>query len=416
MNGFAEHLYGNDLEGYVQVLQFEDKKIKIYNTSNDGIKEVIEEKENQTDVFITPNTMYIPKRDANNIRQFRALYVDIDNIEGGQLSVAYEVFELAEKNLIPKPSMIIDSGRGIHLYWRIKNAPYSAIYTWQNIEDMLIYRLKHLGADSKASDSARVLRIPNTINSRNNAKSRVLYIDDSIEYSMFDIKENYLNKYKKNQVHRAKREHNKLINNLFFNSYSLHISRSNDILKLCKLRNYNVKGYRNMILHCYAYWQGIYIRDNEELENKVLELNSMFKEPLNNREVKAILRCIPKAINKFIEYEQGKALGENKKVSSKMKDRGGYWYKNETLIERLDITEKEQERLETIISANEKYRRRNIKRTPRNEQGLTKKQEEIKLLEQKVNDLLEKGYTKKEVMKKLNLSRSTMYRISKNEK
>ena len=52
----------------------------------------------------------------------------------------------------------------------------------------------------------------------------------------------------------------------------------------------------------------------------------------------AILRCIPKAIDKFIDYEQGIRSGEAKRVSKGMKDKGGYWYKNETLIEALNIT------------------------------------------------------------------------------
>ena len=40
-------------------------------------------------------------------------------------------------------------------------------------------------------------------------------------------------------------------------------------------------GYRNMAVHCYAYWKGIYIRDNYELENMVIEFNNAFTEPLN---------------------------------------------------------------------------------------------------------------------------------------
>lgn len=414
MNDFAEHLYKNDLDGYVQLLQIErngeKKKIKIFNTKSDGIKEIIEEKENETDVFITPNTMYIPQRNSNNIRQFRALYVDIDDIENDQLYVGYQVMELAEKGDIPKPSMIVNSGRGLHIYWRIQNAPYSAIYTWQNIEDMLIYRLKHLGADSRATDSSRVLRLPNTINSKNNEMAYIMYIDNSIEYSMFDLKENYLNKHKKNEIHKAKKNNSKLINNLFFNSYSLHMTRSRDILKLCELRKYDLKGHRNMILHCYAYWQGIYIRDKEELSKVVNQLNSMFKQPLNDSEVRAILRSVPKAIDKFIDYEQGLIVGKQKKVTKNMKNKPGYWYKNETLIEQLCITGPEMEKLETIISTDEKYRRKNLKRRPRNNEGLTKKQEEIKALENKIKDLKNKGFTNSEIMSKLNISRRTLYR------
>lgn len=419
MNEFAKHLYENDLDGYVQIMQFvkegKKKTVKIYNTRNDGIREIIEEQEYKTDVFITPNTMYIPDRNANNIRQFRALYVDIDNIEGDQMYIGFKVLELASKGVIPQPSMMVNSGRGIHLYWRIKHAPYSAIYTWQNIEDMLIYRLKHLGADSTASDCSRVLRIPNTINSRNNQKAYVMFIDDSIEYSMFDLKENYLNKHKKQEIHKAKKNNSKLMKNLFFNSYNLHMTRSRDIKKLCELRNYSVKGHRNMILHCYAYWQGIYIRDKEELEKDVKLLNSLFKEPLKESEVNAILRSVPKQIDKFIAYEQGLILGENKRVSKKMRDKPGYWYKNETLIEQLCITEFEMKHLETIISKEEKYRRNNLKRTPRNKEGLTKKQQESKILKERALMLKEKGWSYRMISRELKIGIGKVRYILQNE-
>lgn len=419
MNEFAKHLYENDLDGYVQIMQFvkegKKKTVKIYNTRNDGIKEIIQEQEYKTDVFITPNTMYLPDRNANNVRQFRALYVDIDNIEGNQMYVGFQVLELASKGVIPQPSMIVNSGRGIHLYWRIKHAPYSAVYTWQNIEDMLIYRLKHLGADSSASDCSRVLRIPNTINSRNNSKAYVMFIDDSIEYSMFDLKENYLNKHKKQEIHKAKKNNSKVMKNLFFNSYNLHMTRSRDIKKLCELRNYSVKGHRNMILHCYAYWQGIYIRDREELEKDVKLLNSLFKEPLRESEVNSILRSVPKAIDKFIAYEQGIILGENKRVSKNMRNKLGYWYKNETLIEQLCITGFEMEHLETIISKEEKYRRRNKKRTPRNEEGLTKKQQESKILKERALMLKEKGWSYRMISRELKIGIGKVRYILQNE-
>lgn len=407
MNEFAKHLYKNDLDGYIQVMQIVNKNhetVRIYNTREKGIRQIIKEKENESDVFITPNTLYIPERNTDNIRQFRALYVDIDSVKDNQVYTAYKIFEMAEKGQIPKPSMIVNSGSGIHLYWRIKNAPHSAKYTWQNIEDMLIYRLKKFGADSRVSDSSRVLRLPNTINSKSNTKASIMYIDNTIEYSMFDLKEKYVNQFKKKQINNAKKQNSKLINNVFFNTYSLHILRSNDILKLCELRNYDVKGHRNMILHCYAYWQGIYVRNEEELKDKVYELNSKFKQPLKESEVNGILRCIPKAIKRFIDYEQGLISGDVKRKTKGMKDKGGYWYKNETLIDRLNISIKEQEKLETIISKEIKYKRRNLKRTPRNEQGLTEKQSQDKILKQRAELLMSKGISYRMTARELKIS------------
>lgn len=406
---YKKHLFNETTDGYIQLIKFNsDKTLKIYNTNIKGLREVVEETKSKTDTYITPNTMYKPFRRVQNIRQFRALYIDIDGIEGDQIGCSYRILELAENKEIPRPTMIVNSGRGIHVYWRIVNAPYGALQTWQELEDYLYYKLKHLGADMAATDGARILRLPGTINSKNDTECRVLMIDDTIEYSMYNLREDYLNYKPRGKqlefVEAKKSTSNKVIANSFFNSYSLHMTRSNDILLLCKLRNYEVKGYRNMILHCFAYWKGIYIRDEEELAKEVIDLNNSFKEPLKESEVNAILRCIPKAIEKFIVYEQGLRSGERKKVTKGMRDKEGYWYKNETLIERLDITEHEQSKLKTIIGTQEKYKRKNIKRTPRNEEGLTPKQQELKDLKEKILKLKENGLSNRAIAKQINCS------------
>ena len=69
-----------------------------------------------------------------------------------------------------------------------------------------------------------------------------------------------------------------------------------------------------------------------------------------------------------------------------MRDKEGYWYKNETLIDKLGITKKEQKHMKTIIGLDEKYDRNNERRRAkrRNEEGLTKKQQELKVLQDKI--------------------------------
>ena len=74
-----------------------------------------------------------------------------------------------------------------------------------------------------------------------------------------------------------------------------------------------------------------------------------------------------------------------------MRDKEGYWYKNETLIDRLGITSKEQRHMKTIIGIDEKYDRNNKRRRDerRNENGLTKKQQELLDLKNKVESMKE---------------------------
>lgn len=405
---YNKQLFDKTTDGYIQILKIkENKKVEIENVRYEDLDK-IEKYKGQENIFITPNTMYMPVRRVENIRQLRALFQDIDCEKNGldKTEVIYLIWILYYQDKIPKPSLVIDSGRGLHIYWIIENAPYGALQTWQELQDNFYHKLKHLGADKRATDGARVLRLPNTINTRSKTECEVLY-SEFIEYSMYDLREKYLNytsKSKQLKIQQTKNTDKKVIYNRFFNSYSLHMARSEDMETLCKLRKYDVKGYRNMIIHCYAYWKGIYIRDEFELESTVIELNNSFIEPLKENEIKSIVKSVGKAIDKFIEYEHGIRSGEDKRVTKGMRDKGGYWYKNETLIERLEITQSEQKHMKTIIGTDEKYKRKNEKRTPRNENGLTKKQQELKELKEQVKILKKQGFSNRAIAKELNCS------------
>ncbi|WP_195972656.1 hypothetical protein [Clostridium thermobutyricum] len=191
-----------------------------------------------------------------------------------------------------------------------------------------------------------------------------------------------------------------------------------DIVKLCEVRSYKVTGYRNFILHCYAYWTGVCLRDNKQLRETVIEFNNRFSEPLSSNQVEAIIRCVPKAINKFIEYEQGIILNKDKRVSKGMRDKGGYWYKNSTLIERLNITEEEQRELKTTIGTIEKYKRNNKRRNKarRNENGLTKKQQELQDLKIKIEELKKEKLSNRQIAELFKITEGTVRNILKKYK
>lgn len=62
---------------------------------------------------------------------------------------------------------------------------------------------------------------------------------------MYELREEYLDyKHKTHQLEmqQTKKMDNKVISNRFFNSYSLHMERANDLEILCKLRKYNMAG------------------------------------------------------------------------------------------------------------------------------------------------------------------------------
>ena len=73
MTDFCDHLYDESTDGYIQILKLNDENnsgertIKIYNTKNDGLRDIVEELHKKEDVFLAPYPMYIPKRRVENI-------------------------------------------------------------------------------------------------------------------------------------------------------------------------------------------------------------------------------------------------------------------------------------------------------------------------------------------------------------
>ena len=61
----------------------------------------------------------------------------------------------------------------------------------------------------------------------------------------------------------------------------------------------------------------------------------------------------------------------------------------------------------------EKYRRKNEKRTPRNEDGLTPKQAELKELNSKVEELKEQGLSLRKIAEQLNITLGKVQRVLK---
>ena len=126
---------------------------------------------------------------------------------------------------------------------------------------------------------------------------------------------------------------------------------------------------------------------------------------------------VPKAIDKFLDYEQGLRAGNVKRVSKGMRDKGGYWYKNETIIEMLDITIEEQRQLKTIIGTQVKYERRRVKDNEtkkanrRNKAGLTSRQQKKQDLIKQVKQLKEQGLNNTQIAKELKISRRYVIKI-----
>ena len=98
--------------------------------------------------------------------------------------------------------------------------------------------------------------------------------------------------------------------------------------------------------------------------------------------------------------------------------RKGYNYKNETLIEKLQITENEQRQLKTIISKGVKLERKNqIRRKARqNENGLTSRQQAKADKVKIIKKFLEQGLKQKELAQILGITQQYISKVAKQYK
>lgn len=391
MNEVKKHinmLHG-DSKGFVTLASKNNGSYKQWHYKIEDIENNEEEIIEVINSYISQNTFYKPQRRIENIKELKALYIDLDvyNTKYTKEGVIY-FLEHDLYGVIPRPNLLIESGRGLYYILLIESVPSMALPLWYAVQRFLYETLKEFGADAKALDPTRILRIPGTINSKSNSSVRVLDCYD-YHYTLREIQENFLpdlNDKKEKKKGRPK----KLVS--LFNEYSLYHARLLDIAKLCELRNYDLKGHRELILFLYRYYSCSFIQDEIEALNKALELNNMFKEPLARKEVE---RDTKSAERYYIEKK--------------------YKYTNKRLIELLDITENEQKCLKSIIGKKEKYRRNNERRRDnrRNENGETKR--DRKKIEKiyAIKELSKKGYKQKDIAKELNISKGTVSKYLK---
>jgi hypothetical protein len=128
----------------------------------------------EQDVYLTQNRFGGRRKVLQQyLRELASLYVDIDFYDVPSLAgrPPETVLEMALERLreagIPEPSLALCSGQGLYLNWLHYPVGWKELLGWQDCQYKLWRILKPIGADPRARDAARVLRIVGTINSKN---------------------------------------------------------------------------------------------------------------------------------------------------------------------------------------------------------------------------------------------------------
>ena len=393
MNNYINTLH-KDSEGYITVAKMGNRWQQYYFEGINDLSINLKGK----DVYISQNTFNNKSRRLIHLKELKALYIDIDCYKMNLSKEAVKYF--MENDLygqIPVPNMLIDSGRGLYYIIFLENTMAEELPKWQLVEKYLYEKLKDLGADNKALDATRVLRVTGTVNSKNNSIVKVIDTYD-YQYTLDEIIENYIPEVNEDRKEkqkpkgvRKKGRKKKFVS--LFNLYNLYYTRFMDIKKLVEIRNYEMTGYREVTLFLLRYFMNVYHNcDDDLVMEEILEINNSFTEPLEKDEVfKATLSGATRATENV------------------------YKYSNDKLIKLLDITPSEQKQMATIISKSEKYYRNNKSRRDnrRNKEGLTKREADKLKNEERILELKRKKYTLKQISEKLNLSIDYVKKVSK---
>lgn len=113
------------------------------------------------DIYLSVNE-FRGWRLIRNLKSLRACYVDLDGFLDWELAL-----EALQEAKMPAPSIMVHSGRGLHFYWLLEPLPSQALPVWQRVEDALVHALAPLGADYRAKDCTRLLRLVGSRNSKN---------------------------------------------------------------------------------------------------------------------------------------------------------------------------------------------------------------------------------------------------------
>ena len=392
MNNYINTLH-KDSEGFITVAKMKKHWQQYYF---EGIND-LSINLNDKDVYISQNTFNNRSRRLTHLKELKALYIDIDCYKVNLSKEATKYF--LENDLygqIPIPNMLIDSGRGLYYIIFLENTKVEDLPKWQLVERYLYEKLKNLGADNKALDATRVLRVVGSTNSKNNELVKVIDTYD-YQYTLDEIIENYIPEVNEDRKEkqkpkgvRKKGRKKKFVS--LFNLYNLYYTRFMDIKKLVEIRNYEMTGYREITLFLIRYFLNVYHGDDDLVMEEVIEINNSFTEPLE--------------INEVFNATRSGAIGATESV---------YKYSNDKLIKLLDITPSEQKEMATIIGKSEKYYRNNKNRRDnrRDENGLTQRESSKLNNENEILELKRKKYTLKQISKKLNLSIDYVKKVSR---
>lgn len=397
-------------------------------------------------VYISMNTFCVNERTVDRLKRLNAFYVDIDCYKLGlNKMIVLEELELDYfEKIIPTPTFVIDSGRGLYLIWKLRNEDRNALPRWTKVQNHLIDTLKDFGADPACKDSARILRIPFSQNSHSGTEVEILQFHD-LTYTISDIQQEYQIAGEKYGRKDGERTHPYNTATEPMRRYAIQLAVKlgiappdfNDytatqewIAKMrtsapCNSREENAvhfdpKENKKMCNILQGYCADIEtlfsIRQGADCKREIaLFLYRLYCYEITGDKELALERTLSLNAALSCPFPENYVVRATKSAETKIDKGDTYHYKRETIIEILEITSEEMERLTYLVGEGHRRERKQNKNRKHYLNRLTAAGKETKAEAKEkrraaIVAMQKEGKGEREIISALSISRATYYR------
>lgn len=315
------------------------------------------------DSWISQAQFWTPQRRILNVKSLSLSFLDVDYYKGNfewaagrtPEQVAEAFMALCDAEGIPRPSLIVHSGRGIQPKWLYDSPlPRPALPRWNAVEKHLIERLKPYGVDTCARDAARVLRVVQTVNSRSQTICRVVAVTPGIDGQPYLYNFEYLCEC---ILPKARPEKGKIIAPTAtkivrpandFDQQTLAWARLEDMRTLCAIRGGIQEGMRmSFLMYCMSFLALSRQVDPTTFYREAALVANEIDPNWNFR--LAELRTV---YEKMLKTRAGERIDFNGRQYVPL-----YTPRSQTLIDLFEITDSEMASLRSIVTPEERRRR-----------------------------------------------------------
>ena len=354
--------------GYFSLLIQQPKRKQQVSYRLTDLHQVLPLVDPNKDTWISQAEFLLPNRRVVNLARIGLLFLDVDTYrmpwaQGRKPEQQVDSFlYFCEQAGVPAPSLIIWSGRGLHAKWLFDGTlPRQALPRWNACQRFLVELLHETGADPRAKDASRVLRLVDTINSRSQQVAKVLHITSGADaepkrYNFEWLCEMLLPmaRWDLEKAGRKRKHQLALVADLagkgqrLFSGRRLAWDRLEDIRTLQKLRMQEAGKVRAGERMSLLFWQMNFLllsgaTHSAGLWHEAAELARQMDPNwgYQSSELSTLYR-------KARAFEAGEKIEFNGRRYPPL-----YTPKNDTLINLLSIADHEQQQLKTIISGSE---------------------------------------------------------------